>query len=244
MNKQEFLDQFALQYDEINSNGAPHLTVAQISAIASRAQEDFVMLKYGPKANPTLEGFEETEKRIQDLGELVAYKTYTTFSTGQFSNSYSVTLPNTLISIGPTDYSDVFWLCIYENAITDKQKCGNSGSIEAVVEAVKHKPLPFLLKDPFNRPRIKNDEGKVLRIRNGNRSHTLITDGTFAIVSYTIGYIKKPTPIDLSTSLTSQVSQLAEHTHPELLDRTVQLALKWGRENQQLSTEIQTQKIN
>lgn len=244
MNKQQFLDNFALQYDEVNSNGAPHLEPAQISVILSRAQEEFVMSKYGPKSNLTKEGAEETEKRIQDLGELVTYKTYTTFSPGQFSNSYSITLPNTLITVGPSDYSDVFWVSLYESAITNQMKCDNSGFIPATVNDVKHSPLQLILRDPFRKPRIKNDDGKILRVRSGNRIHNLITDGTFGLTSYTIGYIKKPTPVDLTISLTSQVSQLAEHTHTELLDITVQLALKWNRETQQFSTEIQTQKIN
>lgn len=244
MTKQEWLDQFALQYDEINSLGAPHLTPQQIGALLSKVTEDLIILKYGPKSNSKGEGFEETEKRIQDLGELVAYKTYTTFTAGFFPNSYDVILPNTLITSGPTDYSDVFWLPVLELAETNTPKCSGTGNVTARVEEAKHTPLDLLLRDPFNKPFLKNDEAKVLRLRSTGRLHTLFTDGTFTLANYKIGYIKKPTPVDLTTALTAQVSQLSEHVHRELVDETVKFALKIGREQQQFTVESQPNSLN
>lgn len=244
MTKQEFLDQFALQYDEINSLGAPHLEPSQIGALLNKVTEDLIILKYGPKSNRLGEGFEETEKRIQDLGELVAYKTYTTFTNGFFPNSYNVTLPNTLITVNSTDYSDVFWLPIYEGVTTNTLNCKRDAYVTARVEEAKHTPLDILLKDPFSKPFLKNDDAKVLRLRNGSRVHTLLTDGTFTIASYKIGYIKKPTPVNLTTALTDQVSQLAEHVHRELVDETVKFALKIGREQQQFIVESQPNSLN
>lgn len=244
MTKQEFLDQFALQYDEINSLGAPHLVPAQIGALLTKVTEDLIILKYGPKSNRLGEGFEETEKRIQDLGELVTYASFTTLTPGFFDNSYDVVLPNTLLTNSSTDFSNVFWLPIYESVVTDQLKCDGSGPVKARVEEAKHTPLDLLLQDPFNKPFLKNDEAKVLRLRSNSRVHTLITDGTFGIASYKLGYIKKPTPVNLTTSLTSQVSQLAEHIHRELVDETVKFALKIGREQQQFVVESQPNNLN
>lgn len=245
MTKQQFLDQFALQYDEINSLGAPHLIPAQIAVLLSKVTEDLIILKYGPKSNRLGEGLEETEKRTQDLGELISYKTYTTFTPGFFNNSFDVILPNTLITNNSSDYSDVFWLPIYEGVTTNTLKCDPSkGYITARVEEAKHAPLDLLLRDPFSKPFVKNDEAKVLRLRSSARIHSLITDGTFTIQNYKIGYIKKPTPADLTTNLTSQVSQLAEHVHRELVDETVKFALKIGREQQQFILESQPNNLN
>lgn len=245
MTKQEFLDQFALQYDEINSLGAPHLVPAQLGALLSKVTEDLIILKYGPKSNRLGEGLEETEKRTQDLGELIKYSTFTTFTPGFYQNSFDVTLPNTLITNNSTDFSDVFWLPIYEGLITNTLKCDPSkGYVTARVEEAKHTPLDLLLRDPFNKPFLKNDEAKVLRLRSSGRVHTLITDGSFTIQAYKIGYIKKPTPVDLTTALTAQVSQLAEHVHRELVDETVKFALKIGREQNQFVVESQPNTLN
>jgi hypothetical protein len=244
MTKAEFLDQFALQYDEINSLGAPHLTPAQIGALLSKVQEDLVILKYGPKSNPLKEGLEETEKRIQDLGELVAYKTYTSFTNGFFDNSYDVVLPNTLVTNNSTDYSDVFWFPIYEGVVTNTDNCAKTDKVKARVEEAKHTPLELLLKDPFSRPFLKNDDSKVLRLRSTGRTHTLLTDGSFTIQKYKLGYIKKPKPVDLTTALTSQVSELSEHIHRELVEETVKLALKIGREQEQFVIQAQPNTLN
>jgi hypothetical protein len=239
MTKQEFLDLWYLQYDEVNTFGAPGFNIQEITKMASKVQEDLIMLKYGPKSNRLLEGFEETEKRIQDLGELVTYKTYTTFGTGYFDNSYTIVTPNSLIDISPTNFTDVFWIPIYESVVTNTLNCTNTAYVKGKVEEAKHASLDLLVEDPFNKPYLKNDKCKVLRLKSANRTFALITDGTFTIREYRLGYIKKPTPIDFSTALTSQVSQLSEHIHRELLDETVKYALRIAREQQQFIIESQ-----
>lgn len=242
MTKQEFIDLWYLQYDEANSFGAPGFELDELSKMVSKTQEDIIILKYGPKSNMFLEGFEETEKRTQDLGELIKYKTYTTFGVGFFPNSFTITTPNSLLDNNPTDYSDVLWLPIYESAITNTKTCDNSAYIKGKIIEAKHAPLDHLLEDPFNKPYLKNDKCKILRVKSGNRIFNLITDGTFTLKEYYLGYIKKPSPIDLTTNLTNQVSELAEHVHRELLEETVKYALKIAREQQQLM--IESQKLN
>lgn len=239
MTKQQFLDQFYFQYDEGNTFGAPFINLTELGMMKSKVEEDLIILKYGPKSNRLNEGFEETEKRIQDLGELVNYTTFTTFGTGFFDNSYTITTPNTLITSGPTNYSDVFWIPIYESVITNTLTCDTTQYIKARVVEAKHASLDMLLEDPFNKPFLKGDKAKVLRLKSENRTFSLITDGTFSIREYKLGYIRKPTPTDFSVSLTSPVSELADHVHREILDETVKYALKIFREQQQYVVESQ-----
>ncbi len=243
MTRQQFLDGFFLQYDEINTFGAPGFDPQKIESLASTVQENLIILKYSPKSNKLLEGFEETEKRTQDLGELVKYQTFSSFGAGYFDNSVTVTLPNTLLTNNSSDYSDVFWIPIYESCITGTKTCDNTKFITARVEPAKSGPLDILLRDPFNKPFLKNDKAKVLRIRSEGRLHTLITDGTFTITDYKVGYIKKPNPIILTSNLTLPVSQLSDLMERELLSETVKFALNLGREDQQLNVENQP-KIN
>lgn len=245
MTKQEFLDNFFIQADQIADLAAPGWTPLELSKIASREQEALAILKYNPKSNMLKEGFEETEKRIQDLGELVRYKTYTTFTPSFFPNSVEVLLPNTLITVGPTDFSDVYWFTIYEDAISDIEDCTEEDIIVYVrpkVIDITHGELKVALGDPFRMPYIKANRGKVLRVRSEGRKHILITDSNFNITSYIIGYIKKPQPIDLTTSLTSQVSELADHVHRELLEKTVEFCLKVTRQDKELGIELQLPK--
>ena len=46
MTKQEFLDGFFIQYDEITDLSAPGFTPLELSKIVSKVQEDLTVLKY------------------------------------------------------------------------------------------------------------------------------------------------------------------------------------------------------
>lgn len=241
MTKQGFLDGFFIGYDEVADLSAPGYTPVQISLIASKVQEDLIVTKYSPKSNKMQDGFEETEKRVQDLGELVKYKTYTTFTTGFFDNSVEVILPNTLIA-NPTDFSDVYWFTIYEDSDSNILNCTipNNTTIytKPEVTEISHGQLKLALKDPYRKPYIKGSEGKVLRVRSEGRKHLLITDGTFNITKYKVGYIIKPEPIDLLLNLTDQVSKLSDHMHRELLQGTIEFCMKANQSVQQLGVEM------
>ena len=242
MTKQEFLDGFYIQYDEVADLSGEGFTPTELSLIVSKVQEDLAVTKYSPRSNRMLDGFEETEKRIQDLGELVEYKSYTTFIAGFFDNSVEIVLPNTLITVGPTDFSDVYWFTIFEDTKSDVLDCTIANNttvyVKPKISDVVHGELKVALEDPFRAPYIKANKGKVLRVRAEGRKHILITDGTFNISEYRIGYIKKPSPIDLTTSLTSQVSKLADHTHRELLDATISFCLKTTKQNQEFGLDL------
>jgi hypothetical protein len=243
MTKQEFIDLLYIKFDEISDFSSPGITPLELSKIASNAQEELIMTTYNSKSNKLGEGFEESEKRIQDLGELVRYKSYNSFPTGFLKNSFQVILPNTLVTSGPTDFTDVHWLTIYEDSVINKLDCSVANNttqyLRAKVEDITHGQLSVALKDPFRKPYYKNNCAKILRLRSEARKYLLFTDGNFTITEFILGYIIKPTPIDLTTSLTSQVSQLAEHKHRELLEATVAQCLKITKQIEQLGVENQ-----
>jgi hypothetical protein len=223
---------------------SPGYTPSELEVISSKVQEDLIITSYGGKSNRLQKGFEEDEKRIQDLGELVRYKNYTSFTAGFFTNSTEIVLPNTLITNGPTDFSDVYWFTVYEGCTSDVLDCTISGNttvfVEPNIDDTSHGTLPIVLKDPFNKPYVKGNNGRVLRIRSEGRKHTLITDGTFNITKYSVGYIIKPTPIVLTSSLLSEVSQLSDHKQRELLDATVNYCMKIIGDKEALGIDIQT----
>lgn len=241
MTKQEFLNNFYILFDQVNDLAAPGYSPLELSLISSKVQEDLVVTTYNPKSNKLQEGFEETEKRVQDLGELVRYKNFTSFPTGFLDNSVEVVLPNTLITSGPTDFSDVYWFTVFEDCTSNVLDCTIANNTTKYVHPkivdTSNAELINSQLDPFRKPYVEGKKGKVLRIRTEGRKHLLITDGTFSITKYTVGYIIKPTPIDLTTSLTSQVSQLSDSKHRELLTKTVEECLRLTKQFTELQVE-------
>lgn len=232
MTRQEFLDRFYLTYDKFNSLSSPGYIPAEIEVMASEAQEILVINAYNPQSNRLKEGFEETEKRIQDLGELVRNKVLTPLpvSADNMPNGRFFLLPNTLLT-DPTDYSDVFWFTVFEEAITN-DTCGER---KEIVE-INHNEYRQLISDPFNKP----SKAKVWRMRIEGLRQELITDGTYNVTGYHLRYIKKPEPIILTSNLTSQVSELSDQVHREILRKTLLLALKDTANTERLENELKT----
>ena len=96
--------------------------------------------------------------------------------------------------------------------------------VTAEVIPVSHDQLNLALDNPFRKPYLKGDSARVFRVRSGGRKHELITDGSFNITDYKIGYIKKPTPIDLTTNTSDPVCDLNDNFHRELLQETLEIA--------------------
>jgi hypothetical protein len=241
MTKSQFLEQFYVKFDEVSTLASSPYTPQELSIIASEAQE-LLVTSYYDGFNPKREGFEETEKRIQDLGELVQNKEISPEvpSVDNMPNGRFYLLPNTLIADN-TDYSDVYWFTVFEEAITNmKDTCITSPTYNTFkrvpIKEINHNEYSALLRDPFNRP----NKDKVWRMRVDGRRTELITDGSYTVSKYHVRYIKKPAPIVLTTSLTSTVSELSDHVHRDLLNKTLELALKNTGNFNRFSIESQT----
>lgn len=235
MTPAEIESRFDLEFERLASAGAPGYEQSEKSDLLTTAMEQLISNRYNFKSNPQQYGFEETEKRIADLNDLVKYKTYTTFVTGFLPNSYTVQLPNTLVDalgnpdlgtppqpVGPTNYNDVAWFIIYEACTTNKLKCNSLTDYEKpMVKEVNHSELESLLDDPFNAP---TAERNIFRNRYEGRTIALITDGTYQPTSYTVGYIKKPTPVALQNNV--GFVNIPDHLQREIITNAVYLGIK------------------
>lgn len=239
MTRQDFLTNFYLQYDKLSTFGAPGYEPQEIAVMASEAQEQLVRTRYSSKSNLKQEGFEETEKRTQDLGELVTDLTPISplpLTSGNVKNGRFFEMPNTQLA-NPTDYSNVFWFPIYEECLTDRLDCSiaNNTTVYDInyITRMEHQQWATEKYNPFQRP----SKDRVVRLNVDSRRVELITDGTYNITTYNVRYIKKPTPIDLTNSLNTQVSQLADHMHRELLEETIRIAYKDTDQLNKLASE-------
>lgn len=249
MTKQQFIDRFYIQADKVSTLSTPGYEPAEISLLATEAMEQWIITRYG-NFNKTREGFEETEKRSQDLGTLIKTATITPQASNaeNLRNGRFFELPNTLLT-NPTDYSDVFWFSVYEEAVASKlnDPCFSTITIGGVtyqhakvlqIRELSHEQWAQMQFNPFQKP----SEDKAIRLKAGisttsKNYHEVIFAPTLTPVVYRLRYIKRPAPIDLTTNLTDQLCELAEHTHREILEETIKIAFKDTGRQQEYQTE-------
>ena len=240
MTNQQFFDLFQFRMDKIATLALGSFTPTEVQAIANEAQEELVIQRFDHKLDKTNEGFESTEKRTEDLAELVRYKNITTFTNGFFPNSKYITLPNTLLN-DVNDYSDVHWFTIFEDATVNLDDCSKVTTDPAKytripVYRAANQSLNTFFTDPFNKP----TKERVYRLSTESNKCLLVHSPELILQSYNIGYVRKPKPIDLVSgpTLNSTVSELGDHMHNQLLNKTVEIALK-NIESPRFTTEYQ-----
>lgn len=127
--------------------------------------------------NPKKTAVEQTEKRSEDLGELVVPTKITSSTVGFY--------PNGFLFSQPTDY----WFALSESATVNYTDC----NCEVAQKRVKLRRTTFdrvekMLDDPFNSPDL---EDGLLRARY-NAGIEVIAPDDVTIASYNLVYIKKP----------------------------------------------------
>lgn len=171
------------------------------------------------------EGFEQTEKRIDDLRTLVQEESFENDAIATVNPSlYTVTLPENYVlllgdtaGIQPADGVDIpCW---------EKDKEGNyivhyTDTIEGTIETVdrikenslseyhlhytKARPIKLIAKDLIK----------------------LYTDGKYKVSKYTISYIRKPNKIDIHKEPFAEYTDMPEHTQLEIVKLAAQLYLE------------------
>lgn len=205
MTAAELHREFKFRCDKLDALNYPNFLPEEIDLILNNAQERFIKQRYGFN-NIKRQSFEETEKRTQDLKNV-------TINAILLPQPYSVDNIDTQARfvLLPADH----WFTIQERAGINCPDCG--GSIQKIeVVPVSHAEVSKVLRDPFRKPNI----GKVLRLVIEGKVE-LISSCT--IVDYQFRYIKQPVKINLSTNTTCELS---EHTHSEIVDLAVSIALE------------------
>lgn len=171
------------------------------------------------------EGFEQTEKRIDDLRTLVQEESFEDAAIATVNPSlYTVTLPENYVlllgdtaGIQPADGVDIpCW---------EKDEEGNyivhyTDTIEGTIETVdrikenslseyhlhytKARPIKLIAKDLIK----------------------LYTDGKYKVSKYTISYIRKPNKIDIHKEPFAEYTDMPEHTQLEIVKLAAQLYLE------------------
>jgi len=215
--------------DKINSFQADTLLSQEIDLEINKAIDRFINLKYG-KNNIYGKGFEESQKRVDDLRTVLKSETLKTIYLEPSINNTFIYRSDPL----PTDYRYLIKLI---GVVEYKSTCSSLNSSEqeglvgfeldknalASFKFVQQDDLYTLLADPFNttkktKPLITIEEDFI----------KVYTNDIFIIKKLKLTYIKNPAKVSLSldTSIESVDCELAEHTHQEIVDMTINSILE------------------
>lgn len=169
-------------------------------------------------------GFEQDQKRTDDLRTLVTKHTYKDTDIFKINQvEYTVTLPDDYVillgdtaGISPAD--GVINNCWEKDALGN-YKIKYSDTIEGTIETVDR-----IKENSLSEYHLKYTKAKPIRLIQDN-TITLYTDGQYKVSEYTIEYLKKPSKVDLKTNPTDEYTDLPSHTHMEVVKLAVQLIL-------------------
>lgn len=221
--------QFRFIIDKADGVNYPNFRPEEIDLLLNIAQDRYVKQRYGLN-NPKRLGIEQDQKRTEDLRNLIKQTVIQTFTNANYEN-ISI---NTIRIALDSDH----WFTIQEDAIINYPGCnttitvplynpdnpfGGRAPVQMTGVSVDVIPITHLeynkvIKDPFKAP----DNTKILRLMYKGYSELILPSGA-SMVFYKSRYIKKPTRVSLTGNTTFD---LADHTHSEIVDMAVQIALE------------------
>jgi hypothetical protein len=210
--------------DKINSFQADTLLPEEIDLELNKAIGRFVNTKYG-KNNLYNKGFEETQKRIDDLRVLVTDHSLKfqyletsvndthVYSSSEFPEDYRFMLKG----LGVVKYKDN---CTALNSKEQEMLVDIESFVEkkSSIRFVQQDDILTLLSDPFN---TTTKEKPLITIED--KMLMVFTSDIFIIDSVKLTYIKNPVIVSLSLG---NSCELALHTHQEIVDMAISSILE------------------
>jgi hypothetical protein len=162
--------------------------------------------------NITREGFEQVQKRADDLRILVTEFPFTSLTVG---DSYDK--PNSYLADLDLINEDYLVRVGEEVEIV----VGNTTKRQGVTECTSDSYRTFI-DNPYSEHRLHYGEAKPLRLFKGNNAE-LITDGNYTISKYFLRYLRYPQQVSLTNG---DDCELPAHTHDEIVKITVSTLLE------------------
>jgi len=179
----------------------------QILYWINRAIETFVKTRWDGN-NPKSEGFEQSQKRIDDLKSLVVESTISTSEGTIKPNSYIAAIPvNYLFTLG-----EEVSITYIKNGISTTSRVGVT---ETTVDKYRSD-----IDNPFSEHILHNYTAKPLRLYRGAYVE-FISDGNYIIPTYYLRYLVIPTTVTTSVSC-----NLPSHTHYEVVKLATKIYLE------------------
>lgn len=191
-----------------------------IFSFINEAIDKFYKTRYSG-INAKSEGFEQSQKRIDDLRNLIKTASFTEEIINN-GNIYTIELPEDyvlmlgdVVGILPTEGNEQCWEIDEEGDYVVKR----ADTIEATIENIDRQ-----LNNSLSEHLLKYCTARPLKLIQGNQV-ILYTDGKYSVANYQITYLSKPLFLDSSNISNTEYTSLPEHTHMEIVKMAVQLYL-------------------
>ena len=223
MTQREFQIEFErrLQLMDPNLVIKEKLTSDTIISFINEAIDKFYKTRYSG-INFKAQGFEQTQKRIDDLRTLIKNKKYTEGSINKSDrNSYSVELPEDYVlllgdtaGIQPSNLNEC-----WETNERGEYIIKYTDTLESTIETLDRQ-----LGNSLYEHKLKYCQARPLKLIQDNNV-ILYTDGNYKISEYQITYLAKPSKINSSNITNTEYTDLPEHTHMEIVKMAIQIYL-------------------
>ncbi len=223
MTQREFQIEFErrLQLMDPNLVIKEKLTSDTIISFINEAIDKFYKTRYSG-INFKAQGFEQTQKRIDDLRTLIKNKKYTEGSINKSDrNSYSVELPEDYVlllgdtaGIQPSNLNEC-----WETNERGEYIIKYTDTLESTIETLDRQ-----LSNSLSEHKLKYCQARPLKLIQDNNV-ILYTDGKYKVSEYEITYLAKPSKINSSNITNTEYTDLPEHTHMEIVKMAIQIYL-------------------
>lgn len=159
--------------DKLSTTSNPELTLQQRERLLDAAVERFIKQRYSG-TNPKRTGFEETQKRSDDLATLVKPAILNVYSVGDYKTS--------TVSTAQYKLPDDYWFAVLERIFIQPMGCKYEKNVKVV--ARRHNEVNMLLEDPFQVPK----DADVFRIEKG-KVLEVFYDRTAKLGTYQLAYL-------------------------------------------------------
>lgn len=216
----ELLESFELELNKLDDNFTKP-TTNTTEYFLNAGLDKFWKTRYSQN-NPKAKGFEQIQKRIDDLRTLVAEVTLVPDTTSK--DLYTVTIPEDYVillgdtaGISPADgYTDPCWELDSDGNYVIHYSDVLEGSIETI-DRIKENSL--------SEYHLRYTKAKPIRLLSGNEIK-LYTDGKYKVSKYILHYLRKPHYIDIHTEPFKEYTDMPEHTHLEIVKLAAQLYIE------------------
>ena len=214
------LESFELELNKLDDNFTKP-TTNTTEYFLNAGLDKFWKTRYSQN-NPKVKGFEQIQKRIDDLRTLVAEVTLVPNTTSK--DLYTVTIPEDYVillgdtaGISPADgYTDPCWELDSDGNYVIHYSDVLEGSIETI-DRIKENSL--------SEYHLIYTKAKPIRLLSGNEIK-LYTDGKYKVSKYILHYLRKPHYIDIHTEPFKEYTDMPEHTHLEIVKLAAQLYIE------------------
>lgn len=197
------------------------LTSDTIISFINEAIDKFYKTRYSG-INFKAQGFEQTQKRIDDLRTLIKNKKYTEGSINKSDrNSYSIELPEDYVlllgdtaGIQPSNLNEC-----WETNERGEYIIKYTDTLESTIETLDRQ-----LGNSLSEHKLKYCQARPLKLIQDNNV-ILYTDGKYKVSEYEITYLAKPSEINSSNITNLEYTDLPEHTHMEIVKMAIQIYL-------------------